>query len=100
MSALHVFMRQIILTCLLLAIFPAGALAGALTVDGSALYAKHCAACHRQLKRTDVNDRPAKRIRSAINIFPSMSSLNSLSDAEVAAIAAALSTTPPAVSQR
>ena len=100
MPTLHVFMRRLTITCLLFSILPAGAYAGGPTIDGGALYARHCAACHRQLKHTDINDRPAKRIRSAINIFPSMSSLNSLGDAEVAAIAAALSTTPSPVTQR
>jgi len=91
-----------LLSCLVLFSLLVSSVAGAEDVagNGATLYASHCSACHRPLSRTDINDRPAKRIRSAISVFPMMSPLRSLSDAEVAAIAAVLATPPAPVTLR
>jgi len=58
--------------------------------DGSALYAKHCSACHQGLDKTVLTGRSLSRIRSAIRHFAVMSKLRTLEEAELAAIAAAL----------
>ena len=65
-----------------------------LSGDGSALYARFCAGCHRPLDRTFLTDRSAKRIRSAIDHLPAMRKLRHLSESELVAIAAVL-TRPP-----
>lgn len=83
-----------------LSLLPALAGAGDLGANGATLYASHCASCHQSLSRTTLNDRPAKRIRSAISTFPSMAPLHTLSEAEVTAIAEALATKPAAVTLR
>lgn len=61
---------------------------------GEALYAEHCARCHLSLAKTTKAQRTASRLRSANRQFPAMTSLDVLSDAELAAIAAALKTVP------
>lgn len=60
-------------------------------IAGAALYLQHCADCHRPLSSTLLQDRSAKRIRSAINVFPSMYYLKTLSDSDLKEIAAVLS---------
>jgi mono/diheme cytochrome c family protein len=58
--------------------------------DGPAFYARRCARCHRSLDKTFLNDRSAKRIRSAIDHVAAMRDLRDLSDSDLEAIAAAL----------
>jgi hypothetical protein len=61
------------------------------TPDGAALYAQHCAACHRPLESSDVMGKSAAQIQSAIDGNEGeMGSLSSLTTAEVQAIADAL----------
>lgn len=93
MSAHARLLSRLALVGLLTALLPTGARSDELAA-GAALYATHCAACHEPLNHNALSDRTAKRIRSAINVFPVMFSLRSLTDAELAAIAAVLVTTP------
>jgi mono/diheme cytochrome c family protein len=65
-------------------------------VDGAALYTQYCASCHGALASSSKKGATASQIQSAINSVGAMSSLKSLTSAQVSAIAAALSgsTTP------
>jgi|GEM_PF-3000917 len=65
------------------------------TIDGAALYASNCASasCHGPLATSSKRDRTAANIQNAINGIPAMSSLSFLSQAQIQAIANALSTT-------
>lgn len=58
--------------------------------DGSDLYARYCASCHRGLDKTLLTGRSLSRIRSAIRHFAVMSKLRTLEEAELVAIAAVL----------
>ncbi|WP_020677121.1 c-type cytochrome [Geopsychrobacter electrodiphilus] len=61
--------------------------------NGTTLYSSNCASCHGALATTTKPGRTATAIQSAINTVGAMSSLSSLTTAEVQAIADAL---PPA----
>lgn len=61
---------------------------------GAGLYRRHCASCHQGLDKSLLFDRGPARIRSAIEQVPAMVTLRDLTDQELAAIAAVLSTTP------
>jgi mono/diheme cytochrome c family protein len=63
--------------------------AAAVREDGIALYASKCAACHNPLASSTKKGRTAAQIQAAISGVGSMSSLSTLTAAEVAAIAAA-----------
>jgi hypothetical protein len=60
--------------------------------DGAALYADNCASCHGPLATSEKLGRDASQIQDAINTVPAMSSLSSLSQTDIQAIADALST--------
>jgi len=60
--------------------------------NGIALYEEYCASCHRHYAQTTKPRRNASRLRSAIKVFPAMRDLDFLSDAQLEAISAALST--------
>jgi len=63
------------------------------TLDGPTLYDNFCASCHQPLASTTKPGRSADQITSAINTVPGMSSLTSLSAAQIDAIAAILPAT-------
>ena len=58
--------------------------------DGAALYGSKCASCHQPLATSTKKGRTAEQISAAIGSVASMSSLSTLTAAEVQAIAAAL----------
>jgi mono/diheme cytochrome c family protein len=66
------------------------------TVDGGALYATNCAACHGALANSSKLGRTATQIQAAIGSIGAMGSLSTLSTAQVQAIATALTTITPA----
>jgi hypothetical protein len=69
------------------------------TLDGAALYTQYCAGCHGALASSSKKGATATQIQSAINGVGAMSSLKTLTSAQIQAIAAALATTttpPPA----
>ncbi len=76
-----------------LAIFAIAHRADAL--DGAALYGQYCAGCHGPLATSSKLSRSATQIQDAINNLGIMSSLKSLTSAQVQAIAAALAPPPP-----
>ena len=61
---------------------------------GAALYAEHCANCHRPLAETTKPQRSFSRLRSSIQRFPAMAWLDFLNDQQLEALAAALKTIP------
>ncbi|HEY4743888.1 MAG TPA: fibronectin type III domain-containing protein, partial [Desulfuromonadaceae bacterium] len=63
-------------------------------LDGAALYAQYCASCHGALASSTKQGRTAAQIQSAINTLPYMSSLSTLTPAQVQAIATALAPPP------
>jgi mono/diheme cytochrome c family protein len=65
------------------------------TIDGAALYNSNCSGCHGALASSSKKGRSASQIQSAINGVGSMSGLKSLTSAQVAAIATALSGATP-----
>lgn len=84
-------MRYLILTTLIcVATAVAAADRRPASSDGADLYARFCAGCHGSLARTEKPDRPARRIASAIRLFPAMADLDTLSMEQIDAIAAAL----------
>ncbi len=79
-------------------IFSLGALGivpWARALDGAALYGQYCAGCHGPLATSSKLGRSASQIQDAINSIPMMSSLKSLTTAQINAIADALSPAPP-----
>lgn len=87
-------MKTLVVLFFSLLLFPATVrseeLAPSTEFAGAALYHLHCADCHRQLENTDKPRRSAERIRSAIEHFPVMNHLASLTDEQCRAIAQAL----------
>jgi hypothetical protein len=65
------------------------------SLDGAALYTQYCAGCHGPLASSSKAGRTATQIQAAINSVGSMSSLKTLTSAQVQAIAAALAPTAP-----
>ena len=60
--------------------------------NGIALYEEYCASCHRPFAQTTKPQRSVSRLRSSINLFPSMRSLGFLSNAQLEAVSSALAT--------
>ena len=58
--------------------------------NGISLYEKYCASCHRPFAQTTKPQRSVSRLRSAIRFFPSMNSLDFLTDVQLEAISSAL----------
>jgi len=68
------------------------------TTDGATLYANNCRSCHGAIASSNINDRTASAITTAIkNNAGGMGSLSSLTSAQITAIATALAggVTPP-----
>jgi predicted CxxxxCH...CXXCH cytochrome family protein len=65
------------------------------TPDGATLYADDCAGCHGALATTTKPGRSAAQIQAAIDSVGAMSSLSTLTTAEVQAIADVLPAAPP-----
>jgi mono/diheme cytochrome c family protein len=67
------------------------------TTDGAALYQQYCYTCHRALDSSTVVGRTSTQIQAAIASQSQMSSLSSLTQTQIDAIAAAFptTTTPP-----
>ena len=61
---------------------------------GVSLYEEYCADCHQSFAKTTKPKRSVKRLRSSIELFPVMNSLDFLNDQQLDAIAAALETIP------
>jgi len=61
---------------------------------GVSLYEEFCARCHKSFDKTTKPKRSVSRLRSSIEYFPVMKDLDFLSDVQLDAIAAALSTVP------
>jgi hypothetical protein len=59
-------------------------------LDGAALYAQNCAACHSALATSAKLGRTASQISAAIGSIPQMSTLKTLTSAQISAIASAL----------
>jgi len=69
---------------------------GTIPIDGTALYAQHCASCHGILANSTKAGASAAGIQGAINgNVGGMGSLNFLTAEEIEAIAAALAQVPP-----
>ncbi len=67
----------------------------AYALDGAALYGQYCAGCHGPLATSSMLGRSASQIQDAINSVSMMSSLKSLTTAQINAIADALNPAPP-----
>ena len=81
----------IIYTFLLPLILVYVAISHAELLNGTQLYAKHCAKCHNDIKNTNRAGRRASRIQSAINAnIGGMASLKGLNSGEIQAISDAL----------
>ena len=61
---------------------------------GISLYAEHCANCHQDFAETTKPQRSVERLRSSIEHFPAMNSLEFLNPQQLDAIAEALNTIP------
>lgn len=65
-------------------------------MEGTKLYAQHCALCHNSLEKSLKQDRSAEQIQASISSVPSMASnpaLRALTSDQIKAIAQALKTT-------
>lgn len=63
-------------------------------LDGAALYAEHCADCHKALHKSTKAGRSLLRVRSSIRHYFTMNHLKDLSDAELQAIVDVLAAGP------
>jgi mono/diheme cytochrome c family protein len=61
---------------------------------GISLYEEHCANCHQGFAETTKPQRSVERLRSSIEHFPVMNSLDFLNPQQLDAIAEALNTVP------
>lgn len=61
---------------------------------GISLYEEHCANCHQGFAQTTKPQRSVERLRSSIEHFPVMNSLDFLNPQQLDAIAEALNTIP------
>jgi hypothetical protein len=65
-------------------------------MEGKSLYTQNCASCHGSVESSSKRSRDTSQIRLAINSIPQMGAI-SLSDAQIALIAQALSPEPTSI---
>ncbi|VVB93443.1 Cytochrome c6 [uncultured archaeon] len=95
LSSLSSAQIQAIATALAVSSTPTPTPTSTVTPDGTALYASYCQGCHGPLATTTKPGRTATQIQNAIATVSAMSSLSSLSSAQINAIATALAVSTP-----